>query len=131
MTEVASGQHGVESDEGEGQKEGLGAVEGGDEAAEDVKGKSGYGELEQGDEEFGGGWDGEVEVRAEDDGQGGEPDNGGSVGVENFGAVELGTGQPALGHKEEPELVVSGGGNKGEQGGHAKSSGDQDAEDFD
>jgi hypothetical protein len=67
-------------------------------------------------------------VLGESDGEGGEPDDGGGVGVEDLGAVEGGSVQPALGHEEEPELIVAGRRDEGEQDRHGEGGGGEDLE---
>ena len=70
-------------------------------------------------------------MRGEDGGNGGEPNNGGGVGVEDLRAVQDGAVEPAPGDEEEPQLVVAGGGNEREQGGHGGGGEDEQAQDFD
>ncbi len=79
-------------------------------AAEEVEGESGAPGFGEEDEEFAESGGGEVEVVAEGDGDGGEPNDQGWVGVKGIRAIEDCAVEPAPGHEQKPELVVSGGG---------------------
>ncbi len=61
------------------------------------------------------------------DGDSGEPDDEWRVGVEVGGAVGDGAVEQALAHEQEPELVVAGCGEEGEEGGHAEGGEKEDA----
>lgn len=59
-----------------------------------------------------------MEVFGNENGDGGEPNDEGGIGVKEGRAVDGGIVKPALAHEKEPELVVPGGWKQGEQGCH-------------
>ncbi len=131
LAEVTSGGDGEDANEGEGKPKELGAGDGRDEAAKKGEGEGGAGGFGEKDEELSDSGNGEMEMLAQGDGDGGEPNDQGWIGVKEGWAVEGGTGEPAVRHEEEPELVVPGGWKERKQSRHAERCGEQDLECFD
>ena len=125
LAEVARGDDIKEHNGGEDQRGSVRAAWFSPGMGQKYEAEQGAGGLEQGDEEFGGQRGGDVEDIPEGDGDGGQPDDGRGVGVERLGAVECGSGEPAAGHEQEPELVVTGGGEQCQECGHPCGSGGQ------
>lgn len=128
LAEVAGGHDGEGGDEGEGQGEAGGGGEVGADAAEEVEADGGNAELHGEEEELaeGGVW--QVGEAGEGFGHHGEPDDERGIGFEDLRAVEGGALEVEAGGVKEPHLVVSGGGEQGEECGHAAGGEGEDEE---
>jgi hypothetical protein len=129
LAEVACRDDVEEDDGGEEQGGELVVAERRAGAAEEVEAEESGGCLGQRDEGLCDEGGGEVERLGEEVGEGGEPDDAGGVGVEDLGAVDGGSREPAMGHEEEPELVVACGWEQSEERGHPCSGEDEEQED--
>ena len=132
LSEVTCREH-TGDDEVDEQKEALlSGVEVGEDAMEGTPGEEATESEGEDDEEFGPGGGGIVEGHgegaAEQDRNSGQPHYAGWIAVEDVGAVEGATGEPAAGHEEKPELVVAGGGEQGQEAGHCEGGGGEGKE---
>ena len=108
LAEVARGDDVEEDDGGKKQSGDFVGARVGAGAAEEVQTQERGCGFQQSDEEFRGESAREMQRVAQKYGYSGEPDDERRVGVENFGAVKLGTRKPAARHHKEPELIMTG-----------------------
>ena len=133
LTEVARRKDAGDDDEAEEQG-GAGRVgKGGADAAQVMPREVGDGGEDEDDEEFGPGGGGVEEGEGNEGGEANgdcrQPDDEGRVAVEALRAVEGSAGEPAPCHEQEPELIVAGGGEQGEEDGHGERAGGEGVKD--
>ena len=116
LAEVADGDGSEDEDESYAEEPESIAAEGGVKAAEQSSGDYGRGCGEEGYGELEGDGEGKVEEAGGLDDERGEPDGEWRVGLEDGWAVGVEVRCHALGGEEEPELIVAGVCEEGEEG---------------